>query len=222
MKVIPVPVVFGPSGAANVRLSKATVAIIFAETGEQYMFPRESVDLPKYVTSGKWFASVSSDGTKLYEIRPLDGTFLFLFAGFKSGQDGVPSPIPVKKEPPEVKYKQHLLKFTAQLEVVEGPYKGVKYPYGMRYLNLLNNSGFGSEDGSLTIQGNIQKSPHIAKLAQFMELYGGNGIEIAYSSNVLPELQAALFRLKNLAEGVVAKGWIDKLQVYSAKPKHKK
>src|SRR3990167_3810439 len=99
MKVIPVPVVFGPSGAASVRLTKTSVAVIFSESGEQYMFPRDVVTLPSFISSGKWFVSVSADGTKIYDVRPLAGTFPMVFTKFKSGQDGVPSPIPVEKHP---------------------------------------------------------------------------------------------------------------------------
>jgi len=168
MKIIPVPTVFGPNGAANVRLTKATVSVVFAESGEQYMFQRDTLDLPEYVKSGQWFVSVSHDGTKIYDIRPVAGLFPLLFAGFKKGQDGVPAPIPVKRDPdedPKVRYKQHYLKCTSYFEVADGPFKGAKYPYGLRYLNLLNQSGFGSANGSLVIQGNLSKSIHVAKLA---------------------------------------------------------
>ena len=211
--MVPVPTVFGPSGAATVRISKTTVSVVYTESGEQYMFPAETVDLPKYVSSsGKWFVSVSADGTKLYAIRPLDGKFVLDFTSFKSGQDGVPSPIPVKRDPPEVKYAQHFMKFTANLVVAEGQYKGAVYPYSMRYLNLLNNSGFGSLNGNVVVQGNPTKSDHVAKLAQFLELFGGGELDVAYSANILPELQSALLRLGNTVIGTVENGWLNSLE----------
>lgn len=203
----------GPAGKAEVRLLKDTLKIIMEDNPQPYEFLAE--EYPYKVLTGKnLYVALSADEGSIIAIRPYAGTYPVRFFGI-THQEGEP---PSYKEEAAriVSYKDKntgqqksfpapaRLVFFSLLEIVAGVEEGICYPFKVPYAVDRN-----AQTGNMMISG----APSDAKaMRAFMEMWGYDFMndEIAFSSNILPELENLLKNRDTLMLVNVEKGWINK------------
>ena len=183
----------GESGYADVRPGKKTVRVMF-QSGTGY-----EVDIDQWADgrpAGQYNITMSSDGTKLFGVRPIAGSYILEFSKFGNrGNVDVPEPKIQRGGPRTGKdgkkwFQEDSLVFSAAVEVKsEGKYQGL-----MLYMNLpyIFSPMVG---GGTELKG---KKGEIERTETFLRVNGFDlGQEdIPYSGNVLPWLEG---RLQNIA-----------------------
>lgn len=216
----------GPSGPAKVAIAGKKVTVTMLDTNGQetfqtFSFPIE--ELPFNVGSGKYFVSLSLDGTKFYTVRPLAGMFVCkaercASAPTQGGGFSVPIPKHVQGERQSAKgsYTVDEQTFTVICKVTEGAYEGMEIPLPFLYFRKSQSGGGGSGftddgEGNVAVRGSGKR---IEVLVSFLESTGIWDTQISYSENILPSLDVA-FKSSKPFVVILNKGWPD---AYSPAP----
>lgn len=202
----------GPRGAATLRKTKKTIVVKF-DQGEEFKFNKDEevilCDIPK---SGKVYAEVSADKTKLYGVRPVAGTFFVKVKDFAHAEDQEPAPRHyegVSRRTDGTTFDYSYEAFTVLLEITRGDWKGTVLPAFLRYKFV--DAGDGESAG---ISGH---GKHTEILMAFLELAGLDlGVDtIPLSENVLPWLRDTLAARGGVFQAIIKGGYI---QAYAPAP----
>jgi hypothetical protein len=200
----------GNYGSAQIRLTKKSVMVKFddkkdedgniIEKGKDFEIERENA--PDNVEAGHWSTAVSSDGTKLFSIRPLVGTFDAKFVKFAAAKDAQPAPelepSTYRNDKGQVVPGKNKLVFTAIIEV-GGEYE---YPCKLPYLFSEGDNG--------NVQLTYRKmGPRISQMIDFLDVCGVKDSAIPYTENILPHLQEMILDEDRTFNVVIKNGWID-------------
>ena len=121
----------GKEGLAEVRALKSALKLLMHD-GAIYEIGYDDVECP-YATGDNIYAKMNSAGTKLYELRPTNDTFIAKFAGFPHKTDQLPKPftLPAKDMSGWTRPARDV--FYALFSVEAGKLKGLQargmYPY---------------------------------------------------------------------------------------------
>ena len=85
-------------------------------------------DVPKNLVAGDMTVQVSRDKKSITSFRPYNGQFVFKFSAFPAKEGEEPTPKTKKG-----KGGSEFMTFTPMLEIVEGEFKGILYPYNLYY-----------------------------------------------------------------------------------------
>ena len=200
----------GPSGVANVRQVGKNFVINFPDEPDEFKFTKEEFKTMTGGTfTGKFFVSVSKKGDKIYGLRPATGAYTVKFEKFASQENKPPIPFSVparqarKKDGTifDVPAKQ---KFTALLEIIDGPYTGIEIPLYLEYRFVA------SLDGHMALpQGRGNEYDNIFKFLQYTGAFDGKSIE--FSDNVLPELEKSILEQDKVFMVTLDKGYVNTL-----------
>lgn len=148
---------------------------------EEETFSFKKTDLPESlpenfeIESGKkYFASITTDGKKLMNIRPAKGTFKVKCTGFSETKDG--DILVVKRNGDWGEYFQ----FVPLVTVQSGNAKGIEYPI---YLPLGSEGKprlTYNDDGLMVVVGDPDKSKSIQALYDFLTYTGVVEVDINY------------------------------------------
>lgn len=207
---MPVPVSIkknvGESGYADVRPGKKSVRVMFQSgTGYEVDFDQWTDDRP----AGKYNVTMSSDGTKIIGVRPVEGTYILEFVAFGNrGNVDVPEQKIQHGGPRTGKdgkkwYQEDSLVFVAQVQVKsEGPYEGLSLYMNLPYIFSALPGGNTELKGR---KGEIERTETFLRVNGF-DLAAN---DIPYSGNVLPWLEKRLQEVAVPFLGTVdSKGWI--------------
>lgn len=195
---------YGPQGQAQVTVAKGTVRIRFSANNVVYEIPR--ANCPDYLTaSGVYRVSLSEDTTSVVSVSPYNGDYLVKFVRFGS-KNAVP--VPRREQSPGRRrdgtmYPRDFLKFSATLEVTQGPLAGA--PIVSPFLYRDRSNGFANDgEGELLIAGD---SRDVQKLVSFLTAAGVFEMRLPFSDNVLPALQEAILRRGDEFKVTITDGW---------------
>ena len=126
-------------GLAEVRIrDDAELVIVMDENGAKYTIPYDASDIGDIV-NGRYRVTVSSDGTKIFSITPVDGTFIVRYDGMVTQDGNLPMPKLMKGGERKSKNGKgtwiapDYLAFTVLLKVISNPNKRIKIPYNLNY-----------------------------------------------------------------------------------------
>lgn len=229
MKALSSPKERGPSGPAKVTVAgkRVTVTMLDAngqETFQTYSFPVE--EMPHKVPTGKYFVSISTDGTKFYQVRPLSGMYICEVKGIGNSGNAargqapslpIPKHVTGERQGPNGPYPVDEQTFLVVASIVEGPFEGIEIPCPFLYFRKSKTGTGGSgfvedEEGNVAVRGSGKA---IEKLVSFLEATNLWDHEFHYSDNILPALEAALKKAGSFVI-ILSKGWPD---TYSPSPK---
>lgn len=184
----------GQSGYADVRLGKTSVRVTFKD-GNVYELAADSWNAA--YPSGQYNVTLDKNGTKIIVVRPIAGTYVMEFVEIGNRINEIPEPKIAKGGPRQSKdgkkkwFQEDRLVWTAKVEVLEGKYAGLNgsitnLAYGF---TPIPNSPFSQIQGS---KGELEK------LEEFFRVNGFDvtGVDIPYSTNVLPWLEKKLGEVK--------------------------
>lgn len=185
----------GTSKKGVASLRKTAEYIIVKLDGHTYEIPYE--DAPKILPEGEEvFVRIwdSNTGPVLNEARPAGGSHVVRFKQFGrdlQGETDIPMPWVMKGGPRKTKTGKtwvapDKLVFTAELEILVEPHKGILIPLLLDYLFEQYE-----DTGHTMIRGSGKAAQRVVK---FMELAGfdWNTDDVEWSENVLPALEALL------------------------------
>jgi len=187
----------------------ATVTFLDAQ-GQPYSFDLDDPNLEHADVSsfpeGAVFATVSGDGSRLYSIRPLTGSFVVKFERFAAPEGELPAPKHYEQTftaDDGTTRRSSYEGFTALLRITAGPWAGAILPSFLRY-------GFVDAGDGVTT-GLKSRGRHAERLAAFLE-YAGLDLQsdtIPYSENVLPWLEKTLQERNHDFMVVVDNGYVE-------------
>jgi hypothetical protein len=175
-------------GVATIRATKTGYRVVFANdpSGITYDIPNEKA--PENMRTGKWFVSLSNDGTQIYSVNPITGAFVCKLQKFACAEGQLPAPRhytqQFKNEDGSVGIAEYDA-FTAILEIVEPKdFAGLTMAYFLRY-------NFGELDGIVAFVK--PKSKYTTQVYDFLSASGAfDKGDMTFSENILPALEARL------------------------------
>lgn len=201
----------GPQGNAFVRSVQDFIQIQMLNKagqpeGRVYQFSKNDMET-KTFPDGNYSVSISSQGDRLYGIRPLNGSYAARFKRFtgKEGQLPTPKHVTGTRHDPKknVDYPVDELTFSAIAVIENGPYKGMELL--LPFLYARKGSGFVDDgQGGLNYKGGGDKGK---LLVTFLEAAGVWSKPLPFSDNVLPMLEAELQRVNKTFMVVIQNGW---------------
>lgn len=153
---------------------------------------------PDGIVPGEYLVQISDDEKSILNHRPLNGQFKLKFVKF-AGKDG-------EKPTPKAKSGKgggEYFTFTPILEIVDGDYEGLQFPYTLYYkfdeveidgkaCAAVKGSGTGAD-----------------KVIEFLELTGiDDHAPFPWRDNLLPGFEKIALRENRRFLGVAKKGWI--------------
>jgi len=198
-------------GPAKFTLNGRIATIAFLDAPNQpYSFdlddPNANHENVSSYPEGAVFATVATDGSRLYSIRPLTGSFVVKFDRFFAPAGELPAPRHYEStftaDDGTTKLNTYEA-FTALLRITAGPWAGAILPSFLRY-------GFVDAGDGVTT-GLKSRGRHAERLAAFLE-YAGLDLQsdtIPYSENVLPWLEKTLQERNHDFMVVVDNGYVE-------------
>lgn len=171
------------TGIVKVGEKSFTILLNFkdskGEQEEKYTF--KLADLPENLPDGwelksgkSYFASISTDGSKLLGIRPAKGLFRVRCIDLSETKDG--EYLVVERSGDYGPYSQ----FVPLLTVQTGPNKGIDYPIYLPYASGDTRRFAPGDDGLMEVRGNPEKSRPIAQLFEFVTYTGIADLDLEY------------------------------------------
>lgn len=212
MEMMPTAPNYGPAGEANIAVLGQQLQIVFKGSNTVVNVPvtllPPSVVAKKLPANKSYRVSINGKYDKLTMFNPWAGTFVAKFIGFKRGNN---QPIPTPQYPRErtgknedgTTYPKDWLEFNAVVELIEAPYAGLQLSVKLRYYFTL-----GSDGKRAAVSGT---GKHSVKLNRFLEVIMGDAsdVNVPFSDNVLPALEALLLEKGHPFTVVIANGWAD-------------
>lgn len=199
----------GLYGVATIRLTKTAVKVLLeaTETRPEQMYEIPVEKAPAEIRAGKWFVSISGDGSQLYSIVPVQGAFTCKFDKIACPEGQLPAPKHYTQNFKDQTTGQEGITeydaFTALLEIVDGKDAGLKIPYFLRY-------NFGEVDGNVAFIK--PKSKYTTQLTDFLDATGAfEKGEMAFSENILPALEARLKNANRKVMVIIKQGRVDSI-----------
>lgn len=208
MQPVNTPYKKGPQGQARVVFGKKLVTVTLKDTQQQFSFEPGAIksELPAKPVNGDYNVRIGFDLSTLYSIQPWNATVVTEFIGFAAPENQPPVPkFPsnrVGMTKAGVPYEKNYLQMTALLRVIEpDTLEGMIVPVVLRY-NFV-----ASPDGSTGI--GFTRSKYTEFLMSFLDKASGDitTLNLPFSDNVLPALQAELLKRKRQFQTVVEKGY---------------
>lgn len=184
----------GQRGSAIMERTGDEISITFRKTGDTIVFPNDEERVlcdifERDVHRADVYASVSKDQTKLFDVRPMTGSYFVKVSGFAKPKEQPPSPKSYEgmaRRQDGTSFKYAFEGFTVLLDVLKGEWKGTTIPSMLRYYFV--DAGDGESAGIKT------GGKYSQQLAQFLEFAGldFDTDTIPLSENVLPWLEKTL------------------------------
>lgn len=188
-------------GQAEIRLTKKTVQVKMDKRsgGKSYEVDRD--EAPDNVQAGKWCVALNQDGTTLYSVRPISGTFLAKLEKFSAAEGADPVPV---WETPTYKDKNGTRRegqpqqyFGVILRTREDYEYYVKFPYRFDE----------TKEGNVTITYR-KLGKRIENLLDFLKFAGVVDKPVPYSENILPTLEEMILDEDQEFLIKVENGWV--------------
>lgn len=183
---------YGPSGPCTVKLTPKVIEVHMDSDKYDEPFRFERANFDGVVVAGRAYARISTDGTQLYGLRPLNGNFFVRFVKFAHKKDSPPIPrmvderVGTRRDGKSFKIERHL-EMTALVEVVEDEWEGAEVPLNLWY-------HFREYKSTGMTEQLLGRAKSKVLLDDFLR-YGGVNIDeppLLWSDNLLPELNDRL------------------------------
>lgn len=211
---------YGPRGQAKIQINTARtkVRVTLREMTEDDKYNEHTAELdiddcPASVQEGMWFASLSSDKKKLYDIHPWNGMATVHVKNFTAKKDQPPTPRIRKGQ-----YGDFAV-FSVILELTDEDTKGMTCAYEMPY-NFFENKEEVKGQMESVVGISHTKSKFTDKLVEFLDTTGAwNRGPIKYSDNILPVLEKRILHEDRHFKVIFQKGYISALYQDDSLPK---
>lgn len=210
---------FGPRGQAKISISpdRDKVKVTLREAMDDGEIKEHKAvlnidDCPAQVQNGMWFASLSSDLSKMYDIHPWSGMFEAHTKAFASKKDQPPAP-----QVRSGAYGEYAV-FVAILELVGGDVDGMTAGYQLPYNFFEAKEEIKGELKSV-VGISHPKSKFTEKLQEYLEASGAwEKGPMPFSDNILPNLEKRILREDRHFKVIFQKGYITSLYADDALP----
>ena len=182
----------GDSGYADVRLTKNTVRVSFKDSGISYDLNLDLWDKDRPV--GEYNITLSRDNQKFVGVKPIAGSYIFVFDSIGNRVNELPEPA-IQRGGPRVSndgkkrwFQPDSMVWRPLLRVMsEGRFEGLKVMYQLPYI-------FAAIPGSPNAQLLGSTRRDLEQTEKFLRAVGFDLLnrEIPYSINVLPWMEQTL------------------------------
>lgn len=200
------------AGLAKVQLhpSQPKVKVtVEQKEGEAKVYILNKEDCPDCVQNGTFLVDLSSDGKKMYNIRPVKGVFDLKVKEFVHAKDK--EPMPKVKEGGGDKGKYSYMKFTVTMEIVAGKFKGMLVPCSLPYNFQEAKEEVPGKGLQSVVEISHPGSKYTKLLIDFLTVTGTIDQVMPYRENILPMLQKHVLKNDRKFSGGLENGWVSGL-----------